>query len=70
MELTELQLQRLRDVQLAIRACMDSIQSKVERAEEADRRRVTITTSEAWSALNVMAFVRALGEADDHNASG
>lgn len=62
MQLTELQLQRLKDVHVSIRACMDSIQRKTERAEESERNRVTITSAEAWSALNVMAFARALAE--------
>ncbi|RJR43774.1 MAG: hypothetical protein C4576_14045 [Desulfobacteraceae bacterium] len=62
MRLNKLQLQRLHDVQVSIRACMDSIQQKAERSDEHDDPLVIITTNEAFSALNVMAFVRALGE--------
>jgi hypothetical protein len=59
-ELTELQAQRLNDVKDVVRWSMDGMQRKAERADENDRKTVTLSTHEAFNVLNVMAFISSL----------
>lgn len=59
-ELTELQEKRLKDVKDVVRWSMDGIQRKAERADENDRKTVTLSVHEAFNVLNVMAFISSL----------
>ncbi len=59
-ELTELQEQRLKDVKDVVRWSMDGIQRKAERADENDRKTVTLSVHEAFNVLNVMSFISSL----------
>jgi len=69
-ELTELQEKRLKDVKDVVRWSMDGIQRKAERADENDRKTVTLSVHEAFNVLNVMAFISSLPAPPNVEVSG